>query len=99
MSFQLTFARWLYFYFKHICLLLYKQFWFFLVGIILMFLPFYHFLYLSHLLIFNPASPLPFPILLILNPPLPRSSFPPRQSPQPPLKTLNAAAPALPPCG
>lgn len=34
-----------------------------------MFLPFYHFLYLSHLLIFNPASPLPFPILLILNSP------------------------------
>lgn len=55
------------------------------------FLSFYHFLYLSHLcicLFFTPA--LPFLFLLILNLPpsfLPSLSFPPDQSPQPPLET------------
>lgn len=40
-----------------------------------MFLPFYHFLYLSHLLIFNPASSLPFPHPPHPQPPTPSSLF------------------------
>lgn len=58
------------------------------------FLFFFHF-YLSHLFYFFVFHPSPFPILLILYPST-FLSFPPYQSPQPPLKKLSASAPPPP---
>lgn len=71
-EFPLTFARFLHFDFQHLPPLVSSLFSFKLKFSL--FLPFYHFLYLSHLLIFNPASPPPHPP----HPrPLPLPSLPP----------------------
>lgn len=57
-----------------------------------MFLPFYHFLYLSHLLIFNPASPPPFPHPPHPQPPPSSLFFPTSPEPSAPPQDIKCSS-------
>lgn len=94
MALTLTFA-WFTFYLKHFAFV--QQFFSLNYSYVFILLSFSLSLPSFYFFIFHPYFPPPFPI-----PPHPRPpsflSFPTHQSPQPPLKTLSAAAPAPPPC-